>query len=681
MNKPWISPGIKNELWKQINLGKAAKRSKKSEDVISFSKQKSKVSLLLEDAKLTWLAENPDQEQHWLTVLANEEREKCYWCDVCEKGFGDQSELEEHEQAHQTCGIDGCTYFAHAEVLDKHIMHQHLTGLYNRIAQGTSPEEIQKWREERKKNFPTKAKVQEKVAKEKEMRERGEVMGLGRKKRTREEIVSENAAIGDKDNEESQCNCRARQMMGRGRGGRGRGRGGGGRLPRNVRHQGHCQELQNIRSRAQETRERKQKSYEERMAKRKKRGVAEKKEEVEEESSEEEEPGWNGGLWKFKGTKEVNDTMVSSVETEKNEEMIGISDDEFEKDSSAVKPLKSVEEQVDMDCMKANNTESLIKSNTFLKNSAEGHISATASSEEDMEVLETMEQVKTRVISTENDFEFAVTDQLLNSQSFKTFIDDFNKRKFDVNVNIGEHQENSGQSKQKIESSEKIPLTRVSNDANISSDDEPPEEISIVKGAIKGEESAQIQMDFDDEPPEEMAITKVPINSQENDRVKPGTKNATYKTESEDIKQETPAGSAKSEHSQTGINVKPPKAGTDYKSKKATWKNPVPRKSTSTLDRRMRPQTLLERLLKDEIVSERNKILQCVRFVCRNNFFGVGQALPEQGPAFPEKGTVLSSDQGAVPQEKEPESNEGLLSTEWGSSEQEPAPPGEETQI
>merc|ERR1712096_449316 len=38
-------------------------------------------------------------------------------------------------------------------------------------------------------------------------------------------------------------------------------------------------------------------------------------------------------------------------------------------------------------------------------------------------------------------------------------------------------------------------------------------------------------------------------------------------------------------------------------------------------DQRMRPPTLLEKLLLNEIKKERNKILQCVRFVCKNNFF------------------------------------------------------------
>jgi len=41
----------------------------------------------------------------------------------------------------------------------------------------------------------------------------------------------------------------------------------------------------------------------------------------------------------------------------------------------------------------------------------------------------------------------------------------------------------------------------------------------------------------------------------------------------------------------------------------------------SVLEQRIRPPTLLERLLLQEIKKERNTILQCVRYVCKNNFF------------------------------------------------------------
>ncbi|XP_058826348.1 FMR1-interacting protein NUFIP1 [Topomyia yanbarensis] len=46
--------------------------------------------------------------------------------------------------------------------------------------------------------------------------------------------------------------------------------------------------------------------------------------------------------------------------------------------------------------------------------------------------------------------------------------------------------------------------------------------------------------------------------------------------------------------------------------------------------RRTRENTLLEKLLEPDIRHERNVLLQCVRFVVANNFFGIGQPKPEE---------------------------------------------------
>lgn len=59
---------------------------------------------------------------------------------------------------------------------------QHSTGLYNKIAKLQNPEEIKKWREERKNKYPTKANIEKKNAKIKEKVERGEKMGIKQKK-------------------------------------------------------------------------------------------------------------------------------------------------------------------------------------------------------------------------------------------------------------------------------------------------------------------------------------------------------------------------------------------------------------------------------------------------------------------------------------------------------------------
>merc|ERR1712226_82935 len=55
--------------------------------------------------------------------------------------------------------------------------------------------------------------------------------------------------------------------------------------------------------------------------------------------------------------------------------------------------------------------------------------------------------------------------------------------------------------------------------------------------------------------------------------------------------------------------------------KEADQEPPAKVSRQTVFEQRIRPPTLLERLLLMEIRKERNKILQCVRYVCKNNFF------------------------------------------------------------
>ncbi|CAG9784402.1 unnamed protein product [Diatraea saccharalis] len=101
-----------------------------------------------------------------------------YWCETCDRNFPSIDLLEKHIQQHQKCNIDGCQFVAHPKVVTKHIQMQHASGLYKKIANLNNPEDIQKWREERKKKYPTKQNVEKKTAAHKEKLDRGEKMGL-----------------------------------------------------------------------------------------------------------------------------------------------------------------------------------------------------------------------------------------------------------------------------------------------------------------------------------------------------------------------------------------------------------------------------------------------------------------------------------------------------------------------
>ena len=77
----------------------------------------------------------------------------------------------DHEVKHETCGLDGCTYTSNPKQVEIHILHLHSTGLYikrkrNEEINDTnskvmSREEAEKWREERRKKFPSVAKSEQ----------------------------------------------------------------------------------------------------------------------------------------------------------------------------------------------------------------------------------------------------------------------------------------------------------------------------------------------------------------------------------------------------------------------------------------------------------------------------------------------------------------------------------------
>lgn len=72
-------------------------------------------------------------------------------CDRCDRSFKNQELLDCHISEHIPCGIDGCPFVAHPKIVEKHIQMQHETGLADQIMRLNTPEEIQKWREARKK--------------------------------------------------------------------------------------------------------------------------------------------------------------------------------------------------------------------------------------------------------------------------------------------------------------------------------------------------------------------------------------------------------------------------------------------------------------------------------------------------------------------------------------------------
>nr|KAF7389642.1 hypothetical protein H0235_018126 [Vespula pensylvanica] len=99
-----------------------------------------------------------------------------YYCEVCDREFPSKVMLSEHVNTHKLCGIDGCTFTAHPLLVEKHISMQHSTGLYQRMKNLSTPEDIQKWIAERKRKYPTKANIEEQKNAELKKIQRGEII-------------------------------------------------------------------------------------------------------------------------------------------------------------------------------------------------------------------------------------------------------------------------------------------------------------------------------------------------------------------------------------------------------------------------------------------------------------------------------------------------------------------------
>jgi len=133
------------------------------------------------------------------------------------------------------------------------------------------------------------------------------------------------------------------------------------------------------------------------------------------------------------------------------------------------------------------------------------------------------------------------------------------------------------------------------------SSDEAPEEIKIVKC-------------YENEDPCDADTQSRSKTPDCDEKSKPSRKRKRKAKKSSAANESEAVVAHKEETGSSGVSAKKEKAA-EPKEKIAK----VTRQSV--LEQRIRPPTLLERLLLQEIKKERNTILQCVRYVCKNNFF------------------------------------------------------------
>lgn len=103
-----------------------------------------------------------------------QETQLALWCELCERSFKQPHQLERHMSEHEKCFYDGCNFEAHASILRKHIEAQHNSGLFNRIAKIETDEDVEKWRAERRKRYPTKENIETRRQAQEQRMKRGE---------------------------------------------------------------------------------------------------------------------------------------------------------------------------------------------------------------------------------------------------------------------------------------------------------------------------------------------------------------------------------------------------------------------------------------------------------------------------------------------------------------------------
>lgn len=171
LTKPWVTEEIKTQDAKKGELLEAWRKSKDDNDWKLYKEQKQSVQNLYDQAKREYVTSHPEEAFYWIQTTS---KSKNYYCDTCDKSFKTDEDLYLHEAEHETCGEEGCEFTAHPKIIERHIKMQHETGLYSRIGNLYSKEEIDKWIEERKKRYPSRKVIEEKKAFEEKKIERGE---------------------------------------------------------------------------------------------------------------------------------------------------------------------------------------------------------------------------------------------------------------------------------------------------------------------------------------------------------------------------------------------------------------------------------------------------------------------------------------------------------------------------